>query len=178
MLEITDERWKDLRHAYGSAENIPQLLQSLTENPNSKYETYTDEPYYTLWSALCHQGDVYTASYAAFPHLIEICHSSPKSVHWSVMQLAVHIEMERLINPETPKIPDFLKDAYVIAKQKIASVSNEMMQNNPSEEIAVITMMSIALKMNDGEWAQSLSEFNPRVAKKFLEGFWEGNFNA
>ena len=31
------------------------------------HDSYDAEPYGTLWSALCHQGTVYPASYAALP---------------------------------------------------------------------------------------------------------------
>ena len=176
MLELTDQKWNELTHAYGSAANIPELLNSLSTTP--KHESYRDEPYFTLWSALCHQGDVYTASYAAFPYLIGACEENPKRTNWSVLQLAVHIEMARLTNPKAPNIPDFLGESYFQAKQKMALVGSQIMQLNPSEEVALATMMSLALRIDNGEWAQSLSEFNPSVAKKFLDNFWEGEFDA
>lgn len=58
-------QWADLRHAYGAAEDVPNLLKHLEQNPS-------DELIGDLWSALCHQGTVYTASFAALPILVEI----------------------------------------------------------------------------------------------------------
>ncbi|MFJ5985487.1 hypothetical protein [Lentzea sp. NPDC092896] len=56
--------WSVLHHAYGTAEDIPALLD--------RAATDDQEAWSELWSALCHQGSSYTASYAALPHLAEI----------------------------------------------------------------------------------------------------------
>ncbi|GLY15194.1 hypothetical protein Kisp01_22090 [Kineosporia sp. NBRC 101677] len=57
---VTD--WSRLTHAYGPADDIPALLKQLGEQPRA--ELWND-----LWSALCHQGGVYDASFAALPWL-------------------------------------------------------------------------------------------------------------
>lgn len=57
--------WTTLKHAYGNAADIPPLLAQLT--PDSK-TTVWDE----LWSRLCHQGTVYSASFAALPALLQV----------------------------------------------------------------------------------------------------------
>ncbi|MFC8794142.1 hypothetical protein [Streptomyces cinereoruber] len=54
--------WSRLSHAYGSAEDIPALLTRVAAGPEP--ELWND-----LWSALCHQGSVYPASFAALPRL-------------------------------------------------------------------------------------------------------------
>ncbi|MFJ5216956.1 hypothetical protein ACIP98_19815 [Streptomyces sp. NPDC088354] len=54
--------WTNLHHAYGTAEDIPGLLAGASPSP--------DAPQWNdLWSRLCHQGTVYSASYAALPAL-------------------------------------------------------------------------------------------------------------
>lgn len=57
--------WADLRHAYGSAKDLPVLLERIATEPS-------DQLWNDLWSALCHQGDVYPASFAALPWLAEV----------------------------------------------------------------------------------------------------------
>lgn len=57
--------WSQLRHAYGSAEDIPALLDEIASAP-------TPELWSDLWSALCHQGSVYSASFAALPWLADV----------------------------------------------------------------------------------------------------------
>lgn len=54
--------WARLSHAYGSAEDLPSLLGLIESAP-------TPERWNDLWSALCHQGSVYSASFAALPWL-------------------------------------------------------------------------------------------------------------
>jgi hypothetical protein len=55
--------WKELRHAYGSAEDLPEIISALTPDPNSPA---WDE----LWSRVCHQGTTYSASPAVLPFLL------------------------------------------------------------------------------------------------------------
>ncbi|WP_232666619.1 hypothetical protein [Pseudonocardia sp. TRM90224] len=54
--------WSGLRHAYGTAQDVPALLQRLEPDPEA-------EVWEELWSRLCHQGDVYSASFASLPAL-------------------------------------------------------------------------------------------------------------
>ncbi|MFE5599349.1 hypothetical protein ACFQ8O_09175 [Streptomyces coelicoflavus] len=54
--------WSRLHHAYGSAEDIPTLLDRISSEP-------TNELWSDLWSALCHQGSVYPASFEVLPWL-------------------------------------------------------------------------------------------------------------
>src|SRR6267154_82799 len=65
MLALSDSRWSSYTHAYGPAEDIPALLSRARDDsePGNKPGT----AWFDLWSALCHQGDTYTASYAAVP---------------------------------------------------------------------------------------------------------------
>lgn len=63
-LDLSSSRWAALRHAYGSAEDVPRLLAQLASgDPDAAGE---------LTGALFHQGSVYSASLAAVPHLLEI----------------------------------------------------------------------------------------------------------
>lgn len=55
--------WSTLKHAYGSATDLPALLAALSPDPDASV-------WYELWSRLCHQGTVYSASFAALPVLL------------------------------------------------------------------------------------------------------------
>lgn len=63
MTDTTD--WSRLSHAYGPATDIPAQLARLAAEPDA--ELWND-----LWSALCHQGSVYSASFAALPWLAAV----------------------------------------------------------------------------------------------------------
>lgn len=56
--------WTNLKHAYGDAEDLPALLAGLS--PESPWSVWDE-----LWSRLCHQGTVYSASFAALPGLLD-----------------------------------------------------------------------------------------------------------
>lgn len=58
--------WAILRDAYGSANNIPVLIDAWIDDP-------AEERLSDLWSRLCHQGTVYSASFAAIPILQRAC---------------------------------------------------------------------------------------------------------
>ena len=56
MLSLDDTQWAELSHAYGRASDIPALLRQLYALPHASGQ---EEPWFSLWSALAHQGDVY-----------------------------------------------------------------------------------------------------------------------
>lgn len=58
--------WADLQTAYGSAHDVPRMIETWVQSP-------TDDNLDDLWSHLCHQGTVYSASYAAIPLLADAC---------------------------------------------------------------------------------------------------------
>lgn len=74
MLHLDDERWRSLTHAYGSAVDVPRMVQDLAREPTLPG---SDKVWTDVWSALCHQGTVYSATYAAVPHLVAIAEHLP-----------------------------------------------------------------------------------------------------
>jgi len=69
MLERLDTiDWPSLRHAHGTAEDIPGLLRSLLSDDADVWMPACAELHGTLW----HQGTVYPASAAAVPFLFEL----------------------------------------------------------------------------------------------------------
>lgn len=55
--------WAELQDAYGSAEDLPAILDHLTPG-------VSDDCWDELWSRACHQGSVYSASAPVLPHLL------------------------------------------------------------------------------------------------------------
>jgi hypothetical protein len=64
MITLESSRWSSLRHAYGTADDLPKLLARLQTGDVSALDE--------LFGAVCHQGTVYSASYAVVPHLVSI----------------------------------------------------------------------------------------------------------
>jgi len=108
-LPLDSSIWTELRQAYGSAEEIPNLLNQLSVGNSG-------DILFKLWSSLCHQGDVYTASIAAVPHLVEMAalHSDNRWIE--ILHLVAGIEAVRLLK-EFP-LDERLKIAYLAAIKK------------------------------------------------------------
>jgi hypothetical protein len=77
--------WTTLHDAYGSAASIPTLLAA------AQHTSGESDVWEELWSRLCHQGTVYTASYAALPALRDIAKGRPPSGYDAALQLAASI---------------------------------------------------------------------------------------
>jgi hypothetical protein len=67
-LDLNSTKWTLLQDAYGAATGIPSLLTLLRD----KNVDSLDE----LYGRICHQGSIYSASIAAFPHLVLIAENA------------------------------------------------------------------------------------------------------
>jgi hypothetical protein len=72
MMDRLDEiPWKHLTHAYGSAEDVPDLLRALrTASPDDASDETS--PLWCLFGNIWHQGTVYEATSYAVPFLFEL----------------------------------------------------------------------------------------------------------
>jgi hypothetical protein len=67
--------WHMLQQAYGNAVDIPALLERICGFPAEP--DWQTEPWFSLWSALYHQGDIYPASLAAVPAIVSALAAAP-----------------------------------------------------------------------------------------------------
>ena len=110
MLSLNSDEWPRLRHAYGQASNTPGLLRQVAADPRPQ-EDHGAAPWEPLWSSLCHQDDVYPASYAAVPHLVEIARTTRGPIDFSFLLLPTCIEISRC-KGLGPAVPEALAAAY------------------------------------------------------------------
>ncbi|MFJ6378529.1 hypothetical protein ACIQI7_00780 [Kitasatospora sp. NPDC092039] len=68
--------WADLSHAYGPAEDLPDLLRALAEGDDGTAEEAVSE----LYGSILHQGTVYPASVDAVPYLARIAAAGVRTV--------------------------------------------------------------------------------------------------
>jgi hypothetical protein len=120
MLCLDDPHWNDLQHAYGGAGDVPTLLRTLASSPGPK-ATDQDEPWFSLWSNLCHQGDAYTASYAVVPHMVQIASQVAGPVDCGFFQLPAAIEVARRTG-RGPGIPAALVNAYRLSIERLMEI--------------------------------------------------------
>jgi hypothetical protein len=108
MLPLESPIWVTLQHAYGSAEDIPALLREIAAEPADSRPS--EGPWFDLWSALCHQGDVYPASFAAVPHLVQTLANHLDRACFDFFLLPASIEVARHRRGVT--VPDYLDEDY------------------------------------------------------------------
>jgi len=165
MLPLDDARWSALSHAYGASSDIPKLLAHAENLPEDT--GFNVEPYFGLWSALCHQGDVYSASYAALPHLVRIVEENPDKFRWTLLALVHAIEMARS-EGRGPPIPDDLNDPYQKALARIPAVASGLLIGDLTElELRVILAVCATAK-GFPSIGEAITELTPDATTRFL----------
>jgi hypothetical protein len=138
VLNLDDERWKDLSGGYRTKFDARSWLRKLESN------THFKEAWHELWEQLHHQGDVGEASYAAVPHIVRI-HRLRGEDDWNTYALVAVIELARG-RGKNPEVPEWLKADYFKAIQQLAETGTvELMRSKDAEEIrAILSILAIA----------------------------------
>jgi len=125
------------------------------------------EPYFSLWSALCHQGDVYTASYAAVPHLVEALLASPSPVYHSPLQLVICIEIARA-NGRGPVVPGGLAASYSAALRRLPEIVRAMTSSTWDEGLCRVAAAALAVANGHARLAEAILELDPGLLNDFM----------
>jgi hypothetical protein len=169
MLDLDDRSaWERLKHAYGSASDIPVLLRAV--EPLPPYVGGMGDPYSDLWSALCHQGDIYSASYAAVPHLVRIAAGGSRNHEALVLaHLAAYVELERdgIVDPEVP--PD-VAHAYHAALALLPHVALTLLQRSESNEDARMGLFILAVCAGHRDEGLAIEELSDDIVDALLDG--------
>ena len=169
MIALDSPRWSQLTHAYGTAEDIPQLLSQLESFP--PHSDYRDEPWFSLWSALCHQGDVYPASFAAVPHIVRVLATDPVRAPFNFFLLPAQIEIDRC-RKQVPVPPD-LQEAYFSAIARLPSLVGAAAVREWDEVFLRCALSAIAAAKGFPSVAEAAEELSPEIASKFMEWFYQ-----
>lgn len=142
MAGMTD--WHALQDAYGSAEAIEGLL----ERADTGHGDVWDE----LWSRLCHQGTVYSASYAALPRLAELAGRRDPSGYVEPLFLATSIVTSTAVTTVDVDVraryADVIRDLHVVAERAVALAGDDT-------DFVYRVQALIATEM-DGAWGSRL----------------------
>ncbi len=168
MLSLDSPRWGELRHAYGSAADIPALLRALEPLPPAEGQR---EPWYTLWSALAHQGDVYSASFAAVPHVVRVLASAPEKAHFTYFQFPAWVEICRHKTSEA--IPPDLNAPYVAALAQLPGLVAAASAREWDADFLACALSAVAAAKGFPLVAEAAQELTPEVAAEFLEWVFE-----
>ncbi|RUL75973.1 hypothetical protein [Dyella choica] len=164
MLDLDNPRWNELKHAYGTASDIPPLLRQLATLPAADGQV---EPWSSLWSALAHQGDVYSASFAAVPHVIAALATDPAKADSSYFHFPAWIECCR-VRRNVP-VPDDLVDDYTRALSRLPMLVADASKRPWDDGFMQCALAAIAVAKGQPAVAEAVMELDPETAEKFLE---------
>lgn len=114
MLNLDSPRWRDLRHAYGPAGDVPDLLRAIAAETEPRYSDHPAQarenptPWDEVFTKLIHQYGLYSATYAAFPHIVAIAETSGLAKQQETLILAGTIRVQGEAVGEIPH--DLLED--------------------------------------------------------------------
>lgn len=119
MLSLDSPRWKELRHAYGPATDIPGLIKAIAESDPTEMRKHPS-PWKEVWSNLCHQTSVYPATYAAIPHLVSIAQHSSLTNRLEVLVLCGTI---LAFGNDVGAAPEDLLESFELAMKTLRGLS-------------------------------------------------------
>jgi hypothetical protein len=164
MLDLNNPRWSELKHAYGPASDTPGLLRKLEITHDGSANA---EPWFSLWSSLAHQGDVYSASFAAVPHVVRVLSSAPTQAGYVFFQFPAWIEICR--HKTMTAIPDDLAVAYFEALGKLPALVAEAATKDLDAGRLVCALSAIAAVKQSHVIAEAILELTPALAREFLD---------
>jgi len=164
MLSFDSQKWSELEHAYGAASDTPELLRQLESFPTAEGEA---EPWFTIWSSLAHQGDVYSASFAAVPHIVNALSKGPEKACADYFQFPAWVEICRHNNNTV--VPDELFPAYQEALSKLPSLIAAASSNEWDEEFTRCTLAALAVAKGAPSLAEAVLELSPDVLADYTE---------
>ncbi|WP_445370110.1 hypothetical protein ACH518_00430 (plasmid) [Methylomonas sp. HW2-6] len=168
LLSLESSRWSELQHAYGQASDIPGLLKQLAEVPDSSDDK---EPWFSLWSSLAHQGDVYTASFAAVPHVVKVLASSPLKAEFTYFQFPAWVEICRKKNGIS--VPEDIAPSYFNALSRLPALVAAASAREWDETFLACALSAIAASKGQVAVAEAAQELSPKVAEEFMQWFFQ-----
>ena len=163
MLSLDSPVWLSLEHAYGNASDTPDLLRQLKSIPHSDGEA---EPWFSIWSSLAHQGDVYSASFAAVPHVVACIKSSPEKVGFAYFHFPAWVEICR--RKSRMSVPDDLAEPYFDALAKLPQLLASASHRIWDEDFLVCALAAVAASRGYEHIAEAILELSSENAKEFL----------
>ena len=155
VRSLSDPQWAQLRHAYGAAADVPALLTRAATELRSG--SHPESAWFELWSALCHQGDAYSASLAAVPHLVALAPAALARQSWEPLLLAASIEQARL-EGRAPAVPEDWAPAYTAAIQKGRELAERALPQAWNDDARTALSGSLAVFRGNLASAQAIFE--------------------
>ena len=153
-LRLDSARWSQLTQAYGTAEDVPRLLEALACIGR---EDARAEVWFALWRTLHRPGESYTASYAAAPHLLAISGAFGVRERAEAAHLVTRIETSRR-DPGSAPMPDDLVEAYSSAVESLPAFAAAAASEPWTPDLARIFAAAILVGKRHPELAREVLE--------------------
>lgn len=140
--------WQALQCAYGSAERVPELLRRAEEAGADFGEAWGD-----LWSYICHQGTVYSASYAAVPSLAAMCLRQEPRGYMAPLQLVGSI----LASNDAPESAELMRDQHAKEVGRLRVVAERCLELAKDDVEFIYGLETLAAFEGRGVWSRTLS---------------------
>lgn len=163
-LSLESSRWLELEHAYGNASDIPNLISQLESIPSLENDK---EPWFSLWSSLAHQNDVFSASFATVPHVIRLLSKAPLTADFSYFQFPAVVEICRQKNQII--IPDDLKADYFESLRLLPKLVAKAADRDWDISLLLSVLSSIAASKGFVDVAEAVQEMTPDVTSELME---------
>ena len=168
--------WALLRHAFGSASDVPALLQAAAGPSGGR-----DRAWAQLWDRLCHHGSVYSASAAAVPDLTRLaCDDSLRpadraqatsliaAIADGSSYLAVHgpVQPGRFSAAEREQLSveqGWVQDARRAAREYAPQILQRLETTN-GRELLVVVVLAAEVGLGAAPFAEALQRARERVA--------------
>lgn len=157
MISLDSPRWEELDR------EIPESLRLLESFP--EHNDYTDEPWFTLWSKLAHQGDVDSASFAAVPHIVRILEGDPSKADWQFFGFPAWVEVCR--QRKSVPIPADLEADYFDSLNRLRSLAAGALSESRDETFVRGALSAIAAANGQVELANAIQELSREVLSDF-----------
>ena len=145
MLELNSPDWAKYTHAYGEASDLPALFAKLRAATPGEW----DEVNLELTNAIMHQGDVYTATYAIAPHLLQYAEELGPGEQSDDLLFTIAYASR---GGPGPDVPDALEEAWEDAQDDARDLILErLLRAEVSEEYA--GNLIAGLLYLSGEWS-------------------------
>jgi len=166
MIPLDSPEWDQLQHAYGPASDVSDLLRQLAADPRPKKAD--DQPWHSLWSALCHQGDACTASYAAVPHIVQIALNAKGPIDFSFFLLPARIEVSRH-RKRAPEVPQNLEWSYFAALRSLIECAARHAAEEWDTSMVLSVLGAIAVAKSQPNLADALTDLPIDVIERLDE---------
>lgn len=148
LTGIEEVDWASLGHAYGPADDVPELLRGLASADPAERETALDG----MYGAVHHQGDVYDSTLACIPFLLELVADPVVQDRGSLVELltsigGIELDDDEELDELDPGEEEFIPAAnYAMAAAAIAAGADVFLGlvSDPDPEVRLAAPCALA----------------------------------